>query len=75
MSVLFLPDFPNLRADIGADVYTRCGGVLRCSCCKREVALNADAVSDYLRWGWPKCCFATVMTWVTAKELAVENRA
>lgn len=35
-------------------------GVVSCGLCKKSEAVNIKSVADYLSWGWPKCCHATM---------------
>ena len=55
---------------IGQDLDAR-GGVLRCRRCKREQPMAG--AHGHLRTGWPECCGET-MEWLTARQLAAENR-
>lgn len=45
------------------------GGFLRCEVCKRREPLSRSLISDYLRWGWPRCHHLT-MRWWTARQVA-----
>lgn len=61
---------PDLHVKI-ADDLADFGGLLLCTVCGREQPLGD--VAGNLREGWPKCCGYT-MRWVTARQLAEEDR-
>lgn len=49
------------------------GGVLRCKKNKLHPEIPLGDVDRYRETGWPQCCGRT-MTWVTAAEVAEEQR-
>jgi hypothetical protein len=70
----FIGDMTNLNANIGSDLFSQFGGILRCTECGEEHTLSSLLAGKYLANGWPKHCGYT-MRWVTDRELAAENTA
>ena len=42
------------------------GGVLRCAVCHRCTSPTDSEISNYLAFGWPKCC-GEQMSWAVKK--------
>ena len=53
-------------------LFTRFGGMMRCTVCGHEQALSVELVDMYFASGWPTHCGYT-MRWITQRELDGEN--